>query len=346
MATKGIYIYGIVPNFYSGDMFRSLDNSDVYAIPYQNISAIVSDHELSRLDSLDREALGQMLVLHQKTIEELQRKQFNLLIPMRLGTIMGSKEEVIKILANGYDLVLDTFKKIEFLIEVDLAVTWADFSVTISEIASLPDVVALKEEIMQKSNPPSQIDQVSMGMMIESKLKENNSNVELNILDILSPISLDIKTHEVMNDQMVSNAAFLISKSKLEKFEHAIEHLDEEWGGKLNFKIVGPLPCYSFFTLELKELDIEIVTQARVELGLGEETSEVEIKKVYLEKAKLFHPDVQQESGSEEKFSKINKAYHTLLDYSVAARQSSKDDLISLNKEKVRENLILIKIKE
>jgi hypothetical protein len=30
MTTKGIYIYGIVPNFYDSEMFRQLDNSGVY----------------------------------------------------------------------------------------------------------------------------------------------------------------------------------------------------------------------------------------------------------------------------------------------------------------------------
>ena len=39
MTTKGIYIYGIIPNFYSADMFRSLEKAGVYAIPFQNISA-------------------------------------------------------------------------------------------------------------------------------------------------------------------------------------------------------------------------------------------------------------------------------------------------------------------
>ena len=45
MATKGIYIYGIIPNFYSAEMFRSLVNTGIYTISYQNISAIVSERE-------------------------------------------------------------------------------------------------------------------------------------------------------------------------------------------------------------------------------------------------------------------------------------------------------------
>jgi len=149
-----------------------------------------------------------------------------------------------------------------------------------------------------------------------------------------------------MNDQMVTNSAFLINSNNKEKFEQVIDQLDEEYKGLLNFKLVGPLPCYSFYTIEVKELNPENVAQAKIELGLREETSESEIKKAYLEKAKLFHPDVHPGNGNEEYFNRINKAYHTLLDYSTAAKQSSEDEYTSLVNEKIIENLILVKIKE
>lgn len=346
MTTKGIYIYGIVPNFYSTDMFRSLENSGVYAIPLQNISAIVSDRESAHIDYLDRETLGYLLVHHQKTIEELMEKGFNMLIPMRLGTIVNSKEEVMKILANGHDLIIDTLKKIEYLTEIDLVVTWADFPDLLKEIAGHPEIIAMKDNILKKTDTLSQIDQMKVGILVQAKLKEKNTKVELNILNSLASISLDIKTHEVMNDQMVTNSALLIDRNKKVKFEQVIDQLDEEYKGLLNFKLVGPLPCYSFYTIEVKELNPEHVAQAKKELELGEETSESEIKKAYLEKAKLFHPDAHQDNGDEENFNRINKAYHTLLDYSAGARQSSEENLISLAKEKVIENLILVKIKE
>ena len=346
MSKKGIYIYGIVPNFYSTEMFRSLENSEVYAIPFQNISALVSDRENTRLESLDRESLGHLLVHHQKTIEELLHKSFAMLIPMRLGMMANSKEEVIKILASGYDLIIETLKKIEFLTEIDLAVTWADFPAAIQQTASHPDIMALKNEILEKTASLSQVDQVKIGMLMQEKLDEKNKEVELRILDKLSVLSVDIKIHESMNDQMITNSAFLVNRNLKDKFELAIDELDEEFAGMLNFKIVGPLPCYSFYTIEVEELNPEMVAQAQKELGLKEETSNPEIKRAYLEKAKEFHPDAYHDNGDQESFNRVNKAYHTLLDYLSAARQTSNDERFSLSKEKVSENLILVKIKD
>ena len=346
MTAKGIYIYGIVPNFYGAEMFRSLDYSGTYAIPYQKVSAIVSDRKSTHLNYSDRESLGYMLVHHQKTIEDLMGKGFEMLIPMRLGTIVGSKEEVIKILASGYNLIIDTLSTIEHLIEIDIAVTWTDFPGVLKEIAGHPEIVALKEEIQNQPDRQLPINQVKAGMLVQAKLKEKNTKVEMSILDSLSPHSRDIKTHEVMDDQMITNSAFLLNRSKKEKFENVISQLDHDYNGLLNFKLVGPLPCYSFYTLEYKELNPDQVEWASKVLGLNGIATESEIKKAYLEKVRLFHPDTHTEIGDAENFNRVNTAYKTLLDYAAASKQLSKDEHFSFSKEKAIENSILLKIKE
>jgi DnaJ-class molecular chaperone len=88
------------------------------------------------------------------------------------------------------------------------------------------------------------------------------------------------------------------------------------------------------------------VEQAKNELVLTEEISENEIRKAYLEKVKLFHPDKNSGEDHYYNFNRIKNAYHTMLDYSAAVRQSSNEEKFSLAKEQVIENSILVKIKE
>ena len=350
MSTNKIYIYGIVPNFHSPEMFRSLEKSGIYAIGFQDVTAIVSDTDDESIADMDRESLGQLLVHHQKTIEDLIGKGFNMLIPMRLGTTVYSRKDVVKVLEVGYDLIIETLKKVETVVEIDLAVTWADLGGVFKKISAYPDVVALKAEVENNSETVLQLDQVKIGMLVQEKLKDENTKTELSILDFLLSCTIDIKTHEVMNDEMITNSAFLLKMNKINVFYEAIDELDKVHEGLLNFKIVGPLPCYSFFTLEVDELNLETILSAKKELGLKETVSESVIKKAYLKKSKLFHPDSQVKNDTDEGegdgFNIINKAYHTLLNYSVAARHTSEDGLFSLATEKIAENLIIVKIKE
>ena len=339
------YLYGIVPNIFINKILQQEGNPEIYAIPFQDISAIVSDRESTEIDFTDKESLGYLLVHHQKTIENLVGIGINSVVPMRLGTIASSREAVIKILACGYDLMKDTLNKIEHLTEIDIVVNWADFSAVINEIAVHPYITAMKDEILNSKNAPSPLDQVKVGMMVQEKLNNKNKEVELRILDVLSSFSEDIKTHEVMNDQMITNSAFLIKRSKKARFEQAIDQLDEEYRGMLNFKIVGPLPYYSFFTIEVKELNSTQVEQAKNELGVEEEASESSIKKAYLEKARLVHPDAQTELADGVKFNRINKAYHTMLEYLISKKQAMNIENSSINNYGTG-NLILLKIKD
>jgi hypothetical protein len=323
-----------------------LEKSGVYSIPLQNISAIVSNRDSSFVDFADRETLGHLLVHHQQTIEGLVDIGFNMLIPMQLGTIAKSKEEVLRILSSGHDLIIETLNKTEHLTEIDLAVTWANLSDTILEVVSDPDILAMKNEMLSQSSGISKVDQVEIGMLIQEKLKEINKKVELDILNALSAISLDIKMHEVMDDQMICNSAFLLDRRKKEEFEWIIYQLDEVYKEKLNFKMVGPLPCYSFYTLEVKELNLDQVSMAKKELGLGRETSEYEIKRAYQEKAKEFHPDMSHANEAKDNFNRIKNAYHTLIEYSQSASHSMDGQTETMAKENEMESMIVVKIKE
>ena len=346
MGNEGIYIYGIVPNIYKSEELNSLEDMGVYSIPFQNISAIVSNRDIDSVDFSNREALGYLLVEHQETIEDLSKKGFTMLLPMRLGVIVDSKESVINILANGYNLITETLKKVENYTEMDMVVSWVDFPSHIAEIIAHKDVQQLKQEIISNNSAILQVDQVKIGMLIQEKMSEKNKQIELKILNDLSLVTEDIKIHEVMNDQMISNVAFLINKNKLEKFGHIVDQIDEDYKGKLNFKLVGPLPNYSFYTIDIKELKSDSIVEAKNLLELENIGNEKEIKNAYLKKAKLVHPDMQSNNGEEEQFNKFNQAYHLLLDYAHAYKSSSLIDFNDKSNINQINNLILVKIKE
>jgi molecular chaperone DnaJ len=48
-------------------------------------------------------------------------------------------------------------------------------------------------------------------------------------------------------------------------------------------------------------------------LGVSQGATQTEIKKAYRTLAKKYHPDINHEPGSEERFKKINEAYGTLM---------------------------------
>ncbi len=49
-------------------------------------------------------------------------------------------------------------------------------------------------------------------------------------------------------------------------------------------------------------------------LGVGKDASKDEIKKAYRKLSKKYHPDINKEEGSDDKFKEISEAYEILSD--------------------------------
>ncbi len=345
MDKKGIYIYGIIPNFYHADQFIKLENMGVYTISFQKISAIVSDMKVVDYTQLNKESLAKLLINHQKTIEGIMDMGFSIIVPIRIGTFMNNDSDVKSILKKGYSLIMEVMDKINDHFEVDIATTWADFNKVLQDISTLPTVNELKQNLLKKGENVTRSDQLKLGAFVKELLDKKKESYAYKINSSLLPFTFDTRYNEVMNDEMISNNAYMINKNMQSGFDKTIDQLDEVFGGELNFKYIGPLPCYSFYTIEIKELPFELIEMAKNELELCEYATEKDIKLAYLKKAKIHHPDKSLNKHSRNnKFKRINKAYKTLLDYSMAVKQSSNEEIFYFNKEKISENSSFVKL--
>jgi hypothetical protein len=149
-----------------------------------------------------------------------------------------------------------------------------------------------------------------------------------------------------MNEQMIFNAAFLLPVNYVALFGKELERLNTEFQDKLNFRMVGPLPCYSFYTLDVRRLPYADIKHAKHVLGIGKTTSVRKTKLAYLDKVKIFHPDRQETSCDDMTFDLINKAYRTLADYSCAVRPATPDVEFSLTRGTVEQNSFFLKLRE
>jgi len=128
-----------------------------------------------------------------------------------------------------------------------------------------------------------------------------------------------------MDDKMILNCALLLDKDKENEFDQALNELNTRFNDEINFKCVGPLPPYSFSTIELKKVGYAEINEARQLLGLNEEVTIHEIKETYRQLALKFHPDNNPEDPNlKEQFEDITKAYKLLTNYCHQVAQSGK----------------------
>ena len=73
-----------------------------------------------------------------------------------------------------------------------------------------------------------------------------------------------------MNDRVVVNVALLVDEAGGEALERRLELLDKKFEGHPLFCCVGPLPLYSFATVEARVPTFEALAEARDQLGVEE----------------------------------------------------------------------------
>lgn len=315
MTTEGKYIYGFVSTNEAKNLgSMGIDKGEVYTLPYQDIAAIVSHLTYTRFDSLPRETLLRNLSIYQSVLEEVIKYQN--VIPIKFGTVVEGDEAIQRVMEKGYDQISANLREMENKIELDVVAMWADLDTVLKKIGEEKEIKELKEKAA--SEPDNKIFEIKIkvGKRVKELLDKKRETYRADILDGLLKTAEEHRFHDLMDDSIIMNVAFLIQKDREHALDEQIAQLDMTYKNRVNFRIIGPLPPYSFRTFEIKRVDYVEIDEARRTLELEEETNIREINDAYRQLLKKFHPDkLPGELNAHKQFEKINKAYNLVNAY-------------------------------
>jgi len=363
MSEAGKYIYGIInsnteksfdidgivafedvyPARSPAEVVESSEiHNKAYTVVFQDISAVVSNAEIVDYSHMPKDTLGRLLVSHQQLIEKVMAK--HTIIPMRLGTFASSDEEVRQILSKGYRTIKDIFERAKNSIEIDVVATLNDFKSFLQEVSEEEEIKQLKQSLLGKKGGVTIDDQMKVGVLVKRHLDKKKEILANQIQTALGEIAQHFKVHDLMDDKMVLNTAFLVSQNSQKEFEQKIDQINDKFEDKLNFRCVGPLPPYSFYTLEVKKPQFKEIDWAKKKLGLKDDfITAIEIKKAHRRTAITCHPDKNPDTPDiEKKFDEMTRAYRILLDYYRASNQDESDEGCYLNEEAFEKNAVLV----
>jgi len=313
-----------------------------YTVPFQDISAVVSDAELVDYSHMPKDTLARLLIRHQQTVEKVMAE--HTIIPMRLGTFAHDDREVREILARGYRTIKDIFARARDSIEIDVVATLNDFNSFLQEVSAGEEMKTLKQSLLGKKSGVTVDDQMRLGILVKKYSDKKKTEYADLVQSALSEVTQDFKAHDLMDDKMVLNTAFLMDKNRQKDFERKVDEVNNKFEEKLNFRCVGPLPPYSFYTLEVKKPQFEEIDWAKKKLGLEKDfITAIEIKKAHRRTAMTCHPDKNPNTPNiEQKFDEMTRAYRILLDYYRASSQSEHNEGCYFNKQAFEKNAVLV----
>lgn len=315
MNRDGKYIYCVIYNMEGkdfGDMGIGIQRAEVTMIPHRELGAVVSNWSLGAFDSLPKETLFRCLVEHQSVIETVMKKKSCVAIPVKFGTVAADEEEVQEILETGYLHFRGALEKFDHKIELEVVALWGNLDPILKEVGEEEEIKKFKKEITAN---PSIESKIELGRRVKEALDRKRDSIAGALAGDLKGVAWDFWLHDLMEDTMIMNGAFLVDKNKEKEFEDKVGFLDKKYQGTINFRMIGPLPPYSFCSLEIKKMEIHKVEEAEKILGLGGGATLSKVKEAYRRLMQKFHPDKNLDNLSARKqFERINEAYNTLLE--------------------------------
>lgn len=298
-----------------GDVTLPADGA--YVLPYRDVALVVRESPAIDYASLSQSIIVRHLANHQSLIEGIMKERTA--IPIKFGTTVGEDDgELLEMLKSGYPSFKKAVDTMAGKVEVDIIAMWNDLDSILRELGGRDEIRMFKEDIVADSPEKLREQAVELGKMVRKALEEENGRVRDEIIIFLRGHFLEQRIREHFDDRMLMNVAFLVERDLLKAFEERIEELDKSYGGRIDFRVIGPLPPHSFSTLEIRRIGAREIEEAVDMVGVEAGADKDDVRKAYRKLLRKYHPDKNpNDPEAPNRFEKLNQACKILADCNV-----------------------------
>lgn len=313
MGSNGCYLYGFVNR--TGPLSLGaigLGNREIYLKSGGGYSVAMSDLDGVDFSRLPQKSLLTHVAEHQRALEGLMAE--GEVVPLKFGTLATDLGEVEAILAKGDEQIRESFEKVRGKTELDVVATFSDFEGELRAIGTSEAVAALQHRAAPVSEVAGHNARVTLGKMVKRVLDEKRKDYADAVVKRLSGVSVACKVLDILDDATIVNVAALLEATAVPRFEMELEALDRGFEERVNFRMIGPMPCNSFHTLMIHRVHFEEIHSARRCLELGTNARLSDIRDAYRLMIRASHPDSNpQGTRDQAQFESINKSYRLLM---------------------------------
>ncbi len=238
-----VYVYGIVP----ADVKVQAEAAglgdppgELRAVRHGDLAALVSDVRLDR-------PLGrpQDLLAHEQLLDASAAEVP--VLPLRFGSVMASDEAVARdLLGEHHDEFADALRELDGHSQYIVRGRYAEQSVLGEIIADDRRAAALREEIVDTDADAGREQRLALGELINQAIDAKRTADTRTLGEALSDQVAASVVRPPTHEFDAVHAAFLVRNDQAGQLRQAVEKLAEEWQGRIELRLIGPLAAYDF----------------------------------------------------------------------------------------------------
>jgi hypothetical protein len=213
---------------------------EVRSIAHDSVCALVGDAPDNGPVRVRRSAL----LAHTDVLQAAMER--GAVLPLRYGMVLPDEQAVREeLLAPHAPTYAARLEALVGCAEFQLKVTFDSERLL---TAILTSDRSLSDAALVRALPgeAADFDPIRLGELISERVEGRAENVAREILTTLEPLAVAVSRGPRQHEWMALNAAFLIDLGRRDDFDAAIDRLNTEHHGELQFRLLGPLPPHMF----------------------------------------------------------------------------------------------------
>ena len=239
----GVYVYGILPGdieIESGALGVGDPPGEIRAVRYRDLTALVSDVDLDR--PLGR---AEDMFTHEELLDASAADVP--VLPLRFGAVLTSDDAVTdELLGPHHDEFAAALEQLEGHAEYVVKGRYAEQAMLGEILANNPAAAQLGQQIRAGDPDATRNERIQLGEVVAAAVEAAREADTRTLGDaVAGQVAASVvrpPTHEL--DAVY--AAFLVETGKAEGLRQAVEQLADEWQGRVELRLIGPLAAYDF----------------------------------------------------------------------------------------------------
>lgn len=314
------YLYAIGSAAALGEVFAAgtlpaIDGTsgNVYTLAHGDLVAIVSQSIHADYQGLTRQEALHYLTAHQGVVEAALQQ--GPLLPVKFGTVLPDAASITRLLEQGADLLRAALARFAQQMQFEIVVLW-DLAQVFAEIGSEEPIARLKDQAAALPPIQAQAVRIAVGQAVKEALDQRRDVLATALLTSLREIAHSVVVNPVLDDSMVANIGVLVDEPGYDALVERLDLHDLQFAGRLHLRCVGPLPPYSFATVEVETFAFDEVDDARQQLGLPAQATFAQVRQAYHRLAAQAHPDHNpHDATAASRMAALTQAYMVLRAY-------------------------------
>ena len=249
-----LYVYCIAEGNERIDFGKiGVEETDVYTIASDGLSAVVHNCQCQPYKSQDNEVVKKWIIAHQNVVDTAWDR-FGSILPFGFDTIVqpeegvASEENLKSWLKKDYENLKEKLNKIRGNAEYGIQISWDPKIIAKDITRTVPEAKKLDEEIKTKSAGLAFMYEEKLKKLIRAEMEKKADECFKDFYTRLRPNVDDIKIDKTKKagegKQMLANLSCFLNKDKAKELGDVLDEIDAMEGIFVRF--TGPWPPYSF----------------------------------------------------------------------------------------------------